>query len=114
MQLGGSVGRIAVVSSASVYADAEGRTLDEAPESEGAWTVTHVVGDGEELVGMFVAESGTLIVTASSASEIRGTLSFKGIGVLGAIPDTVNVTGSFVAVPASSSPAPAGISGGRP
>ncbi|MFQ6547197.1 NAD-dependent epimerase/dehydratase family protein [Aestuariibius sp. 2305UL40-4] len=32
LQLGGSVGRIAVVSSASVYADAEGRTLDEAPE----------------------------------------------------------------------------------
>lgn len=65
------------------------------------WTLAHFVGDGEELLGSFVAESGNVTITVSTASEVRGTLQFRAVGLLGANPGAIDVTGSFSAVAAT-------------
>lgn len=85
-------------------------TLAAAPGAGGEWTLAHIVGDGDELLGMFLAESGSVTLTESSDQEIRGTLSFRAVDALTS--DTLRVTGSFVAVPAPSASSPLRV--GRP
>ena len=64
------------------------------------WTLVHVVSNGDELLGLFLAESGTVRIDASSAQEVRGTLDFEAVGVLGEVVDTIQVSGTFRAAPA--------------
>jgi hypothetical protein len=64
------------------------------------WTVLHVVADGEDLLGMFSSTSGTLTITESSAEQLRGTIAFSAVGVVGQAADSIAGTGSFTAVPA--------------
>lgn len=64
------------------------------------WTLLHLVSAGEDLLGMYVAESGTITIQASSADEVRGTLTFEAVELLGESTDTIRVSGTFRAVPA--------------
>lgn len=64
------------------------------------WNVVHLLSDGDELLGMFIAESGTVTITASSADEVRGTIEFEAAGMIGTAMDTLQVSGRFTAVPA--------------
>lgn len=78
------------------------------PESTtGGWTALHLVSEGEELLAMYVAESGSITFSSSSAGKMTGTLQFRAVGLLDQASDTVDVTGSFTAVPAPASTAAA-------
>lgn len=76
-------------------------------QGESGWTLLHIISDGDELLGMFVANRGTLTITESTADVLRGTLEFDAVGVMGTAEDSVAVAGSFVAVPATEIGAPA-------
>lgn len=67
------------------------------------WSALHLVSEGDELLGMFMAETGTLTITESTSKEMRGTLEFAGTGVFGEEEGELQVTGTFVAAPAPSS-----------
>ena len=56
---------------------------------------------------MYVAESGSITFSSSSAGQMTGTLQFRAVGLLNQASDTVDVTGSFTAVPAPASTAAA-------
>ena len=80
-----------------------------APEAgENGWTLVHIISDGDELLGLFVAESGTLTITESTADVLRGTLEFQATGFLGEDSDSMSVAGSFTAVRATAPAAAAG------
>lgn len=66
---------------------------------EGSWDLLHVISDDEELLGMFYATEGEIIITSSSSSRIRGTIEFVATELFG---EGETVTGSitFDAVPA--------------
>lgn len=68
--------------------------------TEEGWSVIHLLSDGDELLGMFFAESGTVTISASSAEEVRGTIEFEAMGLMGTTLDTIQVSGSFRAIPA--------------
>ena len=69
-------------------------------EANPGWTLVHLVTDAEELLGMFVADQGTVTLTSSSSGEVAGQLNFRAVDLLTGGSDTVFVTGSFVARPA--------------
>jgi hypothetical protein len=66
-----------------------------------AWTILHIVSDGEDLVEIFLPESGTIRITESSARVVRGTFEFSATGMLGGPGSEIDAEGSFVAVPAT-------------
>ena len=71
-----------------------------APETnQSDWTVLHVVTDGEDLLGVFSATTGSLTITESGPEKIRGTIAFSAVGMMGQGADSIAVTGSFAAVP---------------
>ena len=81
---------------------AEGEYAIVDPEqSESGWSLLHIISDGDELLGMFTATRGTLTITESTEDVLRGTLEFDAVGLLGVAEDSVAVSGSFVAVPAT-------------
>ncbi len=72
------------------------------PEStQSGWTLLHFVSQGETLLGMFVAESGTLTITQSTPDVLKGTLEVRATGLMGEAPGVVELEGSFTAVPAA-------------
>lgn len=68
--------------------------------SGSGWRLLHILSDGDELVGMFMGETGTVVITESSDEVVRGTIEFEAAGALGQTAGSLEVTGSFVAVPA--------------
>lgn len=69
----------------------------------GKWGGAYFVGEGDELLGLFGATSGTLTITESSNRKVKGTFQFTGDGLFGTDTDEpaqVMVTGSFDAAPA--------------
>jgi hypothetical protein len=74
------------------------------------WALVHLVTDGDELLGMFLAESGTVQIDASSAEEVRGSLEFEAVGIMAEAVDTIEVSGTFRAVPAPSGSASPAVS----
>lgn len=74
----------------------------EAPTAAADWTALHLITDEDELLGMFVAETGTLTITESTSAGIRGSLEFTGAGLWGLEDGELEVSGTFVAAPASS------------
>ena len=86
----------------------------ESPLVEDGWHLLHFVSDGEELVDMFVADSGQVTLSRSSKDEVAGTVEFWASGMLGG--EEISVTGSFTATPApelSASAMTAARTGGR-
>lgn len=74
--------------------------IREPDAAAGAWSLLHLLSDGDELLGMFVADSGTVTITESTPQLLRGSMEFHATGVLGQEDATVRVTGTFRAAPA--------------
>ena len=85
--------------------------LGDGSEPTTDWTLAHIVADGEELVEMFLADSGAVTVTTSSDTMVRGSLAFRALGQFGETSDTVRVTGTFTASPAQTLSAGSGLAG---
>jgi hypothetical protein len=67
------------------------------------WTIVHLVSDGDDLLGLFMAERGTITISRSTSDEVTGTLEFEASGALGESVAGISVTGTFTAVPAPGS-----------
>lgn len=62
------------------------------------WEVLYVIGEDDELAGLFLSRSGTLVITESTQLRLRGTIQFDAVGYLGDDIETeveVSVQGSF-------------------
>ena len=69
------------------------------------WSAIYIIGDGDELVGLFTAESGTLTITESSAQRLKATFQMEAVGYMAGDFETevsITVSGSFDAGAASS------------
>lgn len=67
-------------------------------QGAGDFTAIHIVGEGDVLVASFIATSGTLTITESTTSRLRGTFQYEAEGFIGEDsedPVTVTVSGSF-------------------
>lgn len=62
-----------------------------------SWSGALTSTDGDELLGFFIAESGTITITESTATRLRGTIQFQGSGFVGdlEIEADVTVSGEF-------------------
>jgi len=67
----------------------------DADEFDAGYVFYRTSGDS----GLFISESGTLTITASSTDTIAGTMSFSATSLTGL--DQITVTASFTAVPGS-------------
>jgi hypothetical protein len=66
--------------------------------SGAGWEIIYAISDDEELLGLFLSTSGTLIITESTSRRLRGTLQFEATGFLGDDLEnevTVTVQGTF-------------------
>ena len=69
--------------------------------TQSGWSLIHMVSDGDELLGMFVATAGTLTITESTEDVLRGSLEYAAVGFMGTAEDSIAVDAEFVAAPAS-------------
>lgn len=68
-------------------------------ENDSDWLLLHIVGDGDELLDVFVVDSGSITIAESTSRAVRGTLEFNATGSFGTGPSEIEVTAAFVAVP---------------
>jgi hypothetical protein len=72
-------------------------------ETSAGWTIVHLVSDGDELLGLFMADRGTITISRSTPDEVTGTLEFEASGAMGEAAAGISVAGTFTAVPAPGS-----------
>lgn len=82
-----------------------------ADPAAGEWAAVLTSTRGEELLGFFIAEAGSITITETTPTRVRGSVQFTASGFTGdlATPATVTVSGTFDARVASN----AGIDGAR-
>lgn len=69
----------------------------------GDWVGLYTVGDGDELVALFVADSGTVVLTESGSDRMEGTFELFMSGIMGSATGEVLLEGEFDARPAPQS-----------
>lgn len=71
----------------------------EVEPGNGEWSGALTSTEGEELLGFFIAESGTITITESTDSRLRGHIQFHATGFTGDLgtEGEVNVSGEFEA-----------------
>lgn len=65
------------------------------PISAVSWDLVHMVTDGEDLIGMFLATEGEINITHSSTDALRGTIDFVATGLFGQEQDQITGTIEF-------------------
>lgn len=72
------------------------------PGTGGAgWDAAYILSEGDELLGVLVADSGRIVITESSASRLSGTIDLWATGLVEDGEMTqVRLSGTFTALPA--------------
>lgn len=78
-------------------------TIEEGEVETGDWVGLYAFGDGEELEGFMVADSGTVVITRSDAGVIKGNVLLYLTGFLEGSMGEVVIEGDFDARPAPAS-----------
>lgn len=65
------------------------------PIGETGWDLMHIMSDDDELLGMFVAVDGQVIINASSAGRLSGTITFTAAGFLEGEEEPVEIEGTI-------------------